>query len=502
MQSIESAGRRRMSAMPPCPGLSRGCASEKEADGGFGAVSQTHEAGCRPAWLPKWPRRAGAIAGLVVASWFGGLDAAQAQLLVSRISDEQGACCVQAHVDVDGTARVGFLTGQQGGSTVLWSARGAPGQPLGRARPLVRFGILRKELAFGLPVFGWDGRGRAIVAWDRYVRGPKSRRARRVVFVKLQGVDAGWSPVRRLSRPRGDARYPAVAVDAAGDAIIAWEVQTRAGFHVEAAVRRAGAARFGRPVVLSLTTHGARAPVVAIAPGGGVLVAWRQRHHVVAVRGSVDRLFGRRVSLGRSRAVESLLDEEDVDVAIGADGTAVVVWRNEVDPGNELRRYQASAAVLWATGAVASGPVGAPAPGELEDVGPLGGAQIQVAPQAAVTPLGEALVAVPRTAGPAYLGVFTASADAPSFSAPQPIGDWEGAAAAISTAYDGRVVLTWTEGTPDTARVLVAVRPPGGSFGPPIAVAPAVSLWPSAAAGGRSLVVGWLDLKVAVIPFA
>jgi hypothetical protein len=231
-----------------------------------------------------------------------------------------------------------------------------------------------------------------------------------------------------------------------------------------------------------------------------VLVAWRQRHRVMAARGSVAGAFERRLVLGHSAGQEDLMEAEDVDLAIGAERTGVVVWRNEVDPGGGLRRVQVRAAIIPSAGPVHSGPVGPPVPGALENVGPLGGAQIQVGPQAAVTALGEAIVAVPRAAGHAYLGVFTATAAAPAWSVPQPVGAWEGDAAAMQTASHGSVVLTWAEGTPDNATIVVAVRPPGSGFAAPIHIAPAVNLWPSAAAGAGVYVVAWLDLKAAVLP--
>jgi hypothetical protein len=393
---------------------------------------------------------------------------------------------------------VGYLTGvYYGARTVLWSAEGRPGQALGRARPLLRLGVLRRSVEGDVPDFAWDDRGRAVVVWDRYVAGSGGTERRRVVFARLQGRDGRWSRVRRLSGPQGDARSPSLAMNATGEAIVGWEVQTRRGWHVEAAVRPAGAGRFGRPVVLSATTRCARAPVVAIAPGGSVLVAWRQRHRVMAVRGSVNGAFERRLVLGDSTGPEDLMEAEDVDPAIGADRTGVVAWRNEVDPGDQLRRFQVSAATIPPVGPVHSGPLGPPVPGELEDVGPLGGAQIQVGPRAAVTALGEAVVAVPRAAGHAYLGVFTATAQA--WSSLQPVGAWESDAASMQTAADGSVVLTWAEGSPDAASIVVAVRRPGQAFGAPISVATAVQLWPSAAAGAGFCAVAWLDLKAAVL---
>ena len=426
---------------------------------------------------------------------------APAPAAVSVLGAAPYPCCVKAHVDADGTARVGYLTGlYYGARTVLWAAEGGAGQPLGRARPLLRLGVLRKNVEGGYPVFAWDDRGRAIVTWDRYIAVPETTARRRVVFVTVQRPDGRWSRVRQLSGPRGDARSPSLAINASGEAIIGWEVQTRGGWHVEAALRPAGAGHFGRPRVLSATTRGARAPIVAIAPRGSVLVAWRQRHRVMAARGSVTAAFERRLVLGHSSSAEDLMDAEDVDLAIGADRTAAVVRRDEVDPGDELRQFQVRAAIIPPAGLAHSGPLGPPVPGELEDVGPVGGAQIQAGPQAAVSALGETIVAVPRAAGHAYLGVFTATAAAPSWSAPQPVGVWESDDATMETASDGSVLLTWAEGTPDAATVVVAVRRSGGIFGAPIRVAPAVGLWPSAAAGAGFCVVAWLDLRAAVLP--
>jgi hypothetical protein len=118
------------------------------------------------------------------------------------------------------------------------------------------------------------------------------------VFVSAQGADGRFSTPGRVSDRSHLSRHPVLAVDPAGDAIVAWETHTRAGWRVEAALRRAGASRFGRRWIVSRAALGARGPVVAIAPGGEGIIAWRDRRVVGAARASVSTGVGRPLVLG------------------------------------------------------------------------------------------------------------------------------------------------------------------------------------------------------------
>lgn len=64
------------------------------------------------------------------------------------------------------------------------------------------------------------------------------------------------------------------------------------------------------------------------------------------------------------------------------------------------------------------------------------------------------------------------------------------------------MVLAWAQGRPDDAAIHVAVRPSGGTFGPPIRVAATHELFPSVAAGPGTILVVWQDLEAIILPAA
>jgi hypothetical protein len=437
-----------------------------------------------------------AVLGVVMMS--SGSARAQTTAVPTRLGDQLYPFDVTAHVDADGTARVGYLTGGgYGKKVVLWASSAQPGKGLPRARPLLRFGPVHQNVGRGQPTFAWDDQGRAIVAWDQGVHGAPARRS---VFVAVQGAAGWWSTPIRLSDASHLSRHPALAVDPEGDAIVAWETLTRAGWHVEAAMRRADAMGFGRRWRISLTARGAREPVVAIARGGQAIVAWREHRLVRAARASIASGRGTRLAVGPWRGDNSLLDNDTLDAAVASDGTAVVTWANQVHPDWASGPLQTMAALLRLGEPVHTTSLGALAPGELEEVGPLGGVSWPHGPQAAITTHGEAIVVAERTAGRSYLGIFVAPPGSTAWSAPQPVGDWNSNAADMSTSTDGRALLTWAQGQPDDAAVYISIRPPDGVFGTPIRVARASGLWPSIAASAGTLLVAWQDLEAVVLP--
>ena len=244
-----------------------------------------------------------------------------------------------------------------GDAAVAWQS--------GVLRPRVMLAVRRGRGRFGralvvgrggAPRLGIDAAGDVLIAWKagtrvrlRWVsaRGRLSRvqevaGASADVAVSAGGAgvvvwshDAVWAASgpanRRLGAPRRvsgpAATYPRVVVGADGTLVAAW----RRADAVEAATTRIGR-RFGAAARLSAPL-GVGAPAVAVAPDGGVLVAWDQVEqpelpHPIAVAAAWrDRdaasfsppqtLSGSPPPIGAYR---------DVAVAAGRDGYGLVVW--------------------------------------------------------------------------------------------------------------------------------------------------------------------------------
>ena len=98
--------------------------------------------------------------------------------------------------------------------------------------------------------------------------------------VAVQGAirsGGAWLPAQNLSAEvplKKLSRLPRVAINAAGSAIVAWQVPSGSGNVVEGNVRPAGGGWTG-PKLLSAANAGAVEPAVAIDPEGNGLVAWR-----------------------------------------------------------------------------------------------------------------------------------------------------------------------------------------------------------------------------------
>ncbi|HTI34375.1 MAG TPA: hypothetical protein VL422_11900 [Miltoncostaea sp.] len=331
--------------------------------------------------------------------------------------------------------------------------------------------------------------GRAVAAWLRTDRtGP------RVLVSSRAG--GRWSPPRVISG--GGAARPRAAVNALGDATVAW---VRAG-RVVAAVRRGPAGRWsasevaradgavqdlrlaidrtGRPTVLwseaaedryvariarrpsaaagwvtrpaRIGTGGAAPPSLALSPGAGALVAWSDGGRTLASR-TVDGTFepAREVAgeaTGRAAA------------AIGPTGTALTAWSARLPGGTS---------VVQAAGR--SAPAGEWA--EPDDLG------IGATPVAAVNDEGDALVAWSLGGAGGPQGVEAVTRNGPT-------GSWKSTTVVPARAC-GCTLRVAGVGVADAGTAVVAWRrdeTDGGTGGGVAALAPGREDWTRAGKGG------------------
>jgi hypothetical protein len=184
-----------------------------------------------------------------------------------------------AAVDAAGTATVAFSRTLPGNRIGIAVARARAGAAFGPVTTLDR-GPNAQE-----PRVAAAGSTTA-VAWSSLTT---SDRVRVAVARGAGGFAPAQAPAARPVRLRGEAgRFPseagtpAVAVDAAGDILVAYRYGLFGAVH--ATIRRAGSARFGAPRVMSALGHGGpavaallddRRPVVAFADGDRVFAATR-----------------------------------------------------------------------------------------------------------------------------------------------------------------------------------------------------------------------------------
>ena len=149
------------------------------------------------------------------------------------------------------------------------------------------------------PTVAFDGAGNAILAWERGEREFPDDGAppvKQEIRVAIRPPGGHFGKPRRVSNPEQDARDAALAVNARGDAALMWNSthgRNLPGSRVGMALRRAGG-NFGPPTLLTPPGE-ARLPRGAVGPGGSLVVGW-----------SEDRKTGKRC--GRVVAAHGSID--------------------------------------------------------------------------------------------------------------------------------------------------------------------------------------------------
>jgi len=168
------------------------------------------------------------------------------------------------------------------------------------------------------PVIDAAGRGALGIAWR--VDAPRHYSGIDVA-VRDPGGALG-QPVQVAGPEAGGVRHPALAIDGAGDALLAYHVGTSAthlnrGGGIAIARRSAGGA-FSQPTVVDRAVSSA--PAVALGPDGTGIVAWAHDHGIYAVSVEAGGRLGKAKRIASPGSVTSLV------AAAGRDATATLAW--------------------------------------------------------------------------------------------------------------------------------------------------------------------------------
>ncbi len=147
------------------------------------------------------------------------------------------------------------------------------------------------------------------------------------VFGTARSADGSWLREDRLSASGQDALDPRVAVAADGTVTGAWIRSDGANWRVQVASRAPGSGgTWGLAATLSTAGEDAATPELAAAADGAVTVVWS------SLSGVHYRVFAATRPAGGSWSAPQALSDDGQDaaspqVAVAADGTATVVWR-------------------------------------------------------------------------------------------------------------------------------------------------------------------------------
>ena len=163
--------------------------------------------------------------------------------------------------------------GANGDLAVAWSTfRGAGEQyrvAVGRIGEKFPARVLSPVTDAGELLIAVDGRGETVAVWTK-------NGSRQTVWASIRAPGGRFGPARRLNDNRGDDdNDPALAVNARGDAVVAWDFVDYADSPgaIEASVRRAGGRFPSHPRVFA--ADWGVMPQVAIDDAGDAVVAWR-----------------------------------------------------------------------------------------------------------------------------------------------------------------------------------------------------------------------------------
>jgi hypothetical protein len=139
-----------------------------------------------------------------------------------------------------------------------------------------------------------------------------------------RAIDGAWGPAETISGAIGNASSPVVKVDDAGEAVAAWRWSDGAFLVVQAAARSGGGA-WSAPEVLSGPGRSASQPLLAMDADGDALVAWLRFNGSWTAAQVVSRPASE--SWGNARNLsERGGNARRLDIAMNLRGDAIVTW--------------------------------------------------------------------------------------------------------------------------------------------------------------------------------
>jgi len=337
-------------------------------------------------------------------------------------------------VDADGNA---FVVWEQldGANASIQARARAAGGALG---PIARISPVGRD-AFD-PKVAIDAEGDALVVWRRgsFKKGTPRIQAR------ARSAAGELGPIKTLSDPDQTSFGAEVAVDPDGRALVVWQIDDGTFDRIQARFRSASGA-LGPIETLSPPGRNAYRPQVAIDADGDALVIWRGYDGMeeVQVQGRARSRPGR---WGPVRTFSAGgVDLEPPEVAMESDGDALVVW--QADDGIQGRARSAGGGL-----------------GPLETFSKAGGR----IPEVAIDADGDAVIVWRRSDGTndlIYARIRFANGD---------LGETENLSAAgrnadlpeVGVAADGDAVVVWERFNGTINRVQARTLSAAGALGP------------------------------------
>ncbi len=270
-------------------------------------------------------------------------------------------------------------------------------------------------------------------------------------------ASATFSAPVDLSAPLRDANRPQVAVGADGATTITWQRSNGDNTIIQARTRPAGSGDFGGVVNLSASGRNAANPQVAVGgPDGATTITWARWNGDNTIIQARTRPAGQTDFGGVVDLSEDGQDAGFPQVAVGPDGTTVIMWRRSGGANNYIIQARTR-------------PAGQTDFGGVVDLSAVVQGQQAFTPQVAVGPGGATTITWMFSTGfTEIIQARTRRAGQPNFDA---IVDLTGPAAydpQVAVGPDGATTITWRRYDPSSI-IQARTRPAeGGDFGGPV----------------------------------
>jgi hypothetical protein len=261
--------------------------------------------------IAVWPQSGGIFKEIRANRYEPGTGWGTGRVISSNLSGD--AQLPQVAVDPDGNATVVWMQAE-GAVQGIWACRYEVGSGWGAPQR-----VDSSDARAWNPQVATDSAGRALVVWVQGGGGVGN-----AVWSSRYEPGTGWGAAQVL-QDAGNSNAAFVAMDRAGNAVAVWDQSDGIRYNVWARACGAGG-EWGVPQPVESGDGSTGTPQLAMDEAGNAVVAWSQvdggRNHILANR------FGFGTGWGTARQVDPGVgpDGSSPQVAVGSNGNAVIGW--------------------------------------------------------------------------------------------------------------------------------------------------------------------------------
>ena len=323
---------------------------------------------------------------------------------------------------------------------------------------------------------GIDAAGNATAVWTR------SDGLHLLAQAAERPVGGIWGAPTDLSPPIGNAESPTLAVDPAGDVIVAWKQRMAGSEAIEVSYKPAGGSWEG-PTALEFGSAVVETPALAIDDAGDAVVIWRQgvggNHVILAASMPAGGTWASPVAIS-----SSALNAEAPDVAMSASGTAAAVWQSSSGATSVVESNELTLGGSWSGEEAISAP-----------------ATVTEPPHVVADPATGAFTAIWSRSGTGLVAEVASRPASGGWNAPESISTpaLEAHAPVVAVDSAGDAVAAWYRFDGSVGSVEGVERAAGGAWASPVRIspvgaeaeAPQVAMSPAGAA--QVVWSGWVE---------